>query len=232
MSNLFTQLNTSLEGSDFTQKLTGQIGNLASLIDLVTGLVNDPPNSLGDLVQVLDEIELPNLGSDLGVDTGFASVLNSIGDVLPADLSQVTGGLTSGLNELGASISADSAGELSATIQAARAIYDLIQLDWTCKDGSTSATGSSGPDSGSDPGNNSDTEEEEQSATESLSASMDQLDSMLNLLPDPVNIKSILPLIIDSTNKISRMIPVPIAIPGFNDIFEPLDIIVSWDRME
>lgn len=232
MSNLFTQLNTSLEGSDFTQKLTGQIGNLASLIDLVTGLVNDPPNSLGDLVQVLDEIELPNLGSDLGVDTGFASVLNSIGDVLPADLSQVTGGLTSGLNELGASISADIAGELSATIQAARAIYDLIQLDWTCKDGSTSATGSSGPDSGSDPGNNSDTEEEEQSATESLSASMDQLDSMLNLLPDPVNIKSILPLIIDSINKISRMIPVPIAIPGFNDIFEPLDIIVSWDRME
>ena len=232
MSNLFTQLNTSLDGSDFTQKLTGQIGNLTSLIDLVTGLVNDPPDSLGDLVQVLDEIELPNLGSDLGVDTGFASVLNSIGDVLPADLSQVTGGLTSGLNELGASISADIAGELSATIQAARAIYDLIQLDWTCKDGSTSATGSSGPDSGSDPGNNSDTEEEEQSATESLSASMDQLDSMLNLLPDPVNIKSILPLIIDSINKISRMIPVPIAIPGFNDIFEPLDIIVSWDRME
>ena len=232
MSNLFTQLNTSLDGSDFTQKLTGQIGNLTSLIDLVTGLVNDPPDSLGDLVQVLDEIELPNLGSDLGVDTGFASVLNSIGDVLPADLSQVTGGLTSGLNELGASISADIAGELSATIQAAKAIYELIQLDWTCKDGSTSATGSSGPDSGSDPGNNSDTEEEEQSATESLSASMDQLDSMLNLLPDPVNIKSILPLIIDSTNKISRMIPVPIAIPGFNDIFEPLDIIVSWDRME
>lgn len=232
MSNLFTQLNTSLEGSDFTQKLTGQIGNLTSLIDLVTGLVNDPPDSLGDLVQVLDEIKLP----DLGVDTGFASVLNSIGDVLPADLSQVTGGLTSGLNELGASISADIAGELSAVIQAARAIYDLIQLDWTCKDGSTSATGSSGPDSGSDsgsgPDNNSDTEEEEQSATESLNTSMDQLDSMLNLLPDPVNIKSILPLIIDSINKISRMIPVPIAIPGFNDIFEPLDIIVSWDRME
>lgn len=227
MSNLFTQLNTSLEGSDFTQKLTGQIGNLTSLGDLVTGLVNDPPDSLGDLVQVLDEIELP----DLGVDAGFASVLNSIGDVLPADLSQVTGGLTSGLNKLGNSISADIAGELSATIQAARAIYDLIQLDWTCKDGSTSATGSSGSDSSSDTGNNSGTEEE-QSAAESLSASMDQLDSMLNLLPDPVNIKSSLPLIIDSINKISRMIPVPIAIPGFNDIFEPLDIIVSWDRME
>ncbi len=228
MPNLFTQLNTSLEGNDFTQKLTGQIGNLTSLIELVTGLVNDPPDSLGDLVQVLDEIELP----DLGADTGFVSVFNSIGDLLPDDLSQVTGGLYSGLNELGASISTDIAGELSAVIQAARATYDLIQLDWTCKNGSTSANGSSGPDSGSDPDNNSDTEEEEQSATESLNASMDQLDSMLNLLPDPVNIKSILPLIIDSINRISRMIPLPIVIPGFNDILESLDIIVSWDRME
>ena len=149
MPTLFENLDVALDGNELATRLPEQISKLKTAADTIVGLIQDPPDSLADFSQILNELPLPDL---LGGD--FASSLSSLQSALPEDLSSVVGSLVNGLSQLQSTVSADLARILDDALTAIRAIYRLTQIDYTCSEqvepGSSGTGGSSeGGSSGS-----------------------------------------------------------------------------------
>ncbi len=96
MPTLFERLDQALEGNELDGRLAAQVGSLTAIVDVVSGLIANPPDELGDLQAAISELPLP----DLQLGGEFSGTLDAIREALPSDLSSVTGDLLNGLQQL------------------------------------------------------------------------------------------------------------------------------------
>src|SRR5262245_10069217 len=96
MPTIFARLDGSLAGNDLSARVTLQSDNLTRVIDAVNGLIQHPPQNIGDLGQALSELPLP----DLQISGDFGAALGQVRAAVPADLSGVTCGLLAELAAL------------------------------------------------------------------------------------------------------------------------------------
>ncbi|HEY9622006.1 MAG TPA: hypothetical protein V6C78_16745 [Crinalium sp.] len=227
MATLLEQLNISLDSSDLSSQIESQVGNLTGVVTTVTGLINNPPDSLGDLTQNLNALPLP----DLNVGSDFTGTLSSLSQALPTDLSSITGGLTGTLQQLQNTIGTDLTGALGDALRAVLAIYNLTQIDFSCLGSADSGSSGSGSGGSGTPGGSGSPAVPGSQVT-ALTSSLDQVNGAIALLPSPLTVESFLIWLNDILNNPQRSVLLPLNIPVLDDLHDPLATLVSWQTMD
>jgi len=221
MPTLFERLETGLSGNTLSVQLTGEVGNLAAIATTVADLIENPPNNLSDLTQGIQTLPLPDL--QLGGDVG--AVLSALQTAIPTDLSDVTGSLTSGLQQLEDTVQNDLVGLLGQALEAVLAVYQLTQIDWLCADADNPAVNRI-----------NDLSARESTITLAAAATpppvfsntLDQISSSLDLLPSPLNVDSVLTALQQLLQKINLDSLGLVRVPILDDLRDPLDTLVTW----
>lgn len=232
MPTLFERIDTGLQGNDLSVRLSVQTNNLTSVASAVAGLINNPPQSIGDLMQSLDEQPMP----DLQVGGDFAARLADLQAALPADLS-VTGNLTADLQQLRGSFE-DFAGLVRQAIETIDAIVRLTQLDPNCilpggvppPFASAQASGNGTPAPEPPPTDGTDSGEGEATASppSPLSQSLDEIEQVFDLVPSPFNVEGVLALLNQGLNQSDLRSFFPRPIPLSDDFQNTLETLHTW----
>lgn len=228
MPTLFESLGSISDSSTFSVDLAGQIGNLASVVDVVTNLINNPPDGLDGLMQLVGELPLPDFDLGDGLTSGFGAITAA----LPEDLGSVTGDITARLGDIESSVGNDISDIITSSLKAAMAIYQLTQLDWKCTvPGDSNAGGTADDSSGDAPGDAPvDTGDGASEPHESnVKSSFSNAGAMLDLLPQPVTLKSSLIALNGLIDKVSKL---PVTLPVIDDLRDPLDVLVRFEEMD
>jgi tetratricopeptide (TPR) repeat protein len=233
MPTIFARIDDSLAGSDLPARLAAQGENLSSVATTIANLINNPPESLGDLERAINELPLP----DLEIGGEFAATLDSIRASVPVDLTSVTGELEAGLQSLGTTIDGEITGPLREVIEAALAVYQLINTDLTCSDvDGTSASPGGGETDGATPENGTDTEGPTGVGTptglEAATAQVDALSALLDAAPSPLDVEGLLAWLHDATAILSHDGPVSFPLPLLDDLIDPLQTLQAWRAMQ
>lgn len=130
MPTLFERLDTALADIHVDAQISTQSGKLGSVTTLVTTLINDPPSTLGDLGQAINELPLPALA----INPSFVTQLTALRNAVPTDLGALTGVLTGGLTQLAGTVEGELAAPLAKVLAAITAIRQLTELSFTCPD--------------------------------------------------------------------------------------------------
>src|ERR1044072_2779594 len=109
MATIFAQLD-AVPGKEINLSVAAQVKGLGSVGTSIDALVKHPPKELDGLLKAVRTLALPDI--ELGGD--LAGTLRALQTIVPADLSEVTGGLTSGVEALSAGITGDLVGSLTA----------------------------------------------------------------------------------------------------------------------
>src|SRR5262245_9279009 len=99
MATLFDTLESALSGNALAGALSSVTGSLTGVSGVISGAGSKPPAGVASFGPALRALSLPDLDVSSAFGPGFASLKNA----LPSDLSSVTGGLTSGIDQLKAS---------------------------------------------------------------------------------------------------------------------------------
>ncbi len=202
MPTVFERLDGSLQGNDVSVRITVQSETLSTLATTVAGLVQNPPDDLGDLSTALQALPLP----DFAISADLAGTLDALMQAVPSDLSGVTGGLTGGLGALEGQLGGLT-GPLGQVLEMVLAIYQAAQVDLFCI------------------GEAAETPPAETPATP---ASIQQMNGVLDLFPSPLNLSTLLDwlyLILHNVNSSEFRI---VQIPIIDDLRDPLVTLVTW----
>lgn len=229
MPTLFERLDQALDGNELDGRLTAQVGNLTAIVDVVSGLIANPPDELGDLQAAISELPLPDL--QLGGD--FSGTLDAIRQALPSDLSSVTGDLLDGLQQLQTTVGTQLAQVLQDTLEAVLAIYRLTQIDFTCEEAAApeggGGPGGGAPPSGGTPPPGGGTPPPSQ--PHPVGAVVERTNGFLDMLPSPLTVESFLTWLIQATDFVQRNALLPRNIPLYDDIRDPLETLVTWNGL-
>src|SRR5262245_30914307 len=185
MATLFDTLESALSGNALAGALSPGTGSLTGVSGVISGAGSKPPAGVAGFGPALRALSLPDLDVSSALGPGFASLKNA----LPSDLSSVTGGLTSGIDQLKAS-GTQLTDKLAESLKLVQAIYQLTQLDFGngAAAGPPPAGGGGGGGAGSGGAGGAGTP-----AQPPLSAqSMSQVSAALDGLPSPFTVDSFL----------------------------------------
>lgn len=229
MPTLFERLDQALEGNELDGRLAAQVGNLTAIVDVVSGLIANPPDELGDLQAAISELPLP----DLQLGGEFSGTLDAIREALPSDLSSVTGDLLNGLQQLQTTVGTQLTQVLQDTLEAVLAIYRLTQIDFTCEEAAAPEGGAGGPGGGTPPGGTPPPGGGTPPPTQPhpVGAVVERTNGFLDLLPSPLNMEGFLAWLIQATDFAQRNALLPRNIPLYDDIRDPLETLVTWNGL-
>jgi hypothetical protein len=235
MPTLFDRLDTALEGNELSTRLPETVGRLTAVSETVVGLIQDPPDSLGDLGQALNELPLPEL---LGGD--FASSLGAVQGAVPAELSSVVVGLSDGLAGLQDTVGRELAGVLDGVLEAIRAIDRLAKIDLTCLSAPEPVpSGASGGPGGGSPGHASlpggvgnDRAPSSSTGPGSIAEAANQIQAIndaLDVLPSPLNVENLLGWLSSTVGMGYKRDFLPATLPIIDEIIDPLNTLTAWN---
>ncbi len=214
-------------------QLMGSLGDLAA--PFLQGadklqILKQPQGPVTELAQSLNQLDV----SDLGINASFATHLDSLGDLLPHDLSSLTGTLESGITDLTGRLNSDVARVIQGLMTTLSAITAIMDMDFTCSGTSVpqepgpgpGTSGSSGGSSGGPAGAGN------SSAHVNVVAQgaeqMEHLEAMLDLLPDPFNVGALLELLGKAGDIRAASALIPGNIPFFDDILDTASTLLHW----
>src|SRR5262245_23651936 len=119
MASLFESLGSVLEDSEVNASVTLQADQLAQILTTVGGLIGDPPAGFQDFFASISELPLPNLQFSGSLGAAF----DALGELIPADLGDVTSELTGTLADLEARVKTELTGPLNDAIAAVNALH-------------------------------------------------------------------------------------------------------------
>jgi hypothetical protein len=163
MPTIFERINSTLAENDVSVRVNVQAGNLTNVANLITEMIENPPDSLGDLSTALQALPLP----DLGISPAFAQALNALKAAVPSNLSSITGGMTDDLGALQGQLGSLTE-PLERVLEVVLAIYNTTQVDLFC------APSGGGAPAGDTP------------------LPLKQLNTFLDLFPEPLTLDSLL----------------------------------------
>lgn len=235
MPTLFARIDAGLEGNDVSLRLTTQVDNLTAVATTVASLINNPPQGISDLLRSLRELPLP----DIQVGGDLATTLNRLQQLVPTDLSSVTGALTTSLQQLQTDVDNEIIAALREAIKAARAIYQLTQMDVLCTDAGGSGAGEAGENgtsgdagNGTNSGDGGSSGSGGPSSAPPMPAAINQANAALDLLPSPLNTETFLTWLHQGTEIPARDAMLPLTLPVIDDLRDPLDTLLTWKTMD
>jgi phage-related protein len=227
MPTIFDALD-QLSGNDVLTQVGAQAGHLGSVVTTIEGLVQHPPQGIGDLLGSLHALPLPNL--DVG--GGIGTALSSIGSALPSDPSSMTGSLTTGLTQLQGTLGTDLAGALRSGLQPILDLAKLVGTDFTCA-GSSPPAAPAAPAAGpppAPPGGAAAAPPAAAPAHATAAATLTALGSGLGLLPSPFTLDAFLAWLVTMTGALraGAIAPITMPIPILDEVHDGLETLVSW----
>ncbi len=216
MATIFETLESALQGNGVDGALGTVASSLTGASSLVAGSKSKPPQSIAGFGAALRKLSLP----DLDASGAFGETFDSLKTALPANLSSVTGGLTSGIGQLKSS-AAELTGNLGESLQVVQSVYDLTQLDFQGT-GQPPAPPPAPPAPGGGDGTPG------QAQAPATAQGIDQVKSALDGLPSPLTVDSFLPWLRDGLDSVTlddfgiRQIPI------LTDLREMLGTLLGW----
>lgn len=240
MPTLFDSLDGALEGINVSVAVDGEAAKIVSLVETIAKLIDNPPDEFGDYLAAIAELDLPdfNVGGDLTANFG------AIRDAIPSDLSDLTAPILEALTELEGSGQNSVTETLQPAIDAINNLIILFDGDLTCgiltADSTADAGGDSddgsGDGSGSDGGSGGSGGSGDSAAGASTEvvaqADIDSAKAAIALLPEPLNVDSLLTWVNDWSGQFEIPYVSVRAVPYLDQIRDPLSSLVSWKDMD
>jgi len=151
MTTLPEQITDLLSSSNLTTNLQGQVGMVTDAAALLASLISNPPNEIGDLIAGLGSTSVSSIQIPDALTQNFSGLAN----IIPDDLSAVTGGLNDILGDLGEFANEDTLSSISSYVGCLQAIADLLTIDLSLFDFGAQNSSSGSSSTASSPGNNS-----------------------------------------------------------------------------
>lgn len=219
MPTVLERINVSVDTGDLDQKLGGQVEQIQQIAQLITQLIDDPPNDVGDFLDLATNLPLPEF--DVGGD--FTNALNGARSGLPTDVGDLTGVLDGDLARFGALI--EQLGEvLQDSVKIAGATEGLVAIDFSCP-ASSSGSGSGG--GGSPPPTNPGADRMARTAQQTQ-----QVNDMLDRLPASLTVGGLLEFFFPIIDNKDHDILFQLTVPVVDDIIEPLRTLSRWAAMD
>ncbi len=217
-------------------QISGSLGDLAGPFLQCTDklqLLKQPPGSLSDLTLSLNQLDL----SDFGINASFTAHFDSLGSVLPHDLSSLTGSLEDGIGQLTGRLNQDVARVIQGLTTTLSAINAVMDMDFTCaasgaggetaSDGSgSSGSGTGGAGSGGAAGSGS--AEGHIQVVAQGAEQVERLEAMLDMLPDPFSIPSLLELLGRAGDIRAASPLISGNIPFLDDVLDTAATLAEW----
>ncbi len=226
MPTIFQQLSAGVDTGAVTGSLDLQIGGLSTIGESITGLVEHPPAGIDDLLRYVQTIAVP----DVQIGADLPGALRSLNGVFPADLSSVTGGLSSSIETLGAAVGSDLAASISAGLGPILELRRLLEIDAGClfddapAPGPGGATPAAPPAPGPAPGGSA----AAPSATARAAAAIERANGALDIVPAAFTTEALLRLIANGLEIADREVVAARPIPIFDELHDGLDTLLEW----
>lgn len=127
MPNISLEIDVALSGNGLDADLSLQGENLGAILDTVKSLVDDPLTEIKDFLFNLESTGLPSLSAS----TEFQEIFSSLENLLPEDLSSISGDLLDELGELPAKI-LELIQLLEKTLNSLKDLFQIAESDLLC----------------------------------------------------------------------------------------------------
>jgi hypothetical protein len=141
MTSLPEQLQRLVSSSAISADIGGQMGSLASAASTLSNLIDSPPGEVDDLINGLSNISLTNIQ----LPDDFLGGFSNISQVIPTDLTGITGGLDTALSGISQVLDADVFNSIQDFIGCLGKVSLLIEMDFS-KFGLAASASPSSPD--------------------------------------------------------------------------------------
>lgn len=224
MPTIFERIDGALQGNDLSVRVSVQSETLSGLITTVAGLIENPPDDLGDLSTALQALPLP----DFAISGDFAATLTALAEAVPADLSSITDGLTGGLGALQGQLG-DLTGPLGRLLELVLAIYEATQVDLFCAPTAPpSGGGTGGSNGGSGGSGGSPPPPPPAGGPPAPPAAVQQINGVLDLFPSPLTVESLLEWIYLGLRDFNLSEFHIVQVPILDDLRDPLVTLITW----
>lgn len=257
MPTLPEQISGLLTSSNLDADLQGQVSMIADAAALLANLIANPPDEIGDLVAGLDAISI----SSMQVPDSLTQSFSALAQVVPADLSAVTGNLDTILTGLGDLAGADTLASISSYLGCLQTIAELLTIDLSLfafgasgPTPSSSSTPGAGSGSGSPAGSgggsgesasasgggtgNGDSGTGSEAATEAAAARTRNLETIrgmrgvLDTFPEPFNAENVVRFLSAKLKGIPRHFVNMRHVPLYDDLNQLLDTMIQLADMD
>ncbi len=211
-------------------EISGSLGGLAGPFLQCSGtikLLKEPPSNLIELTRNLNQLDF----SDFGITASFSAHFDSLGGVLPHDLSAITGILEEGIGELAGTLGKDVARVIEGLATTLSAITAIMDMDFTCSSSGSVGEGASGESSSSGSGESSAGSEGGEGKIHVVAQGAEQverLEAMLDMLPQPFSVQALLELLGRAGEIRAATRLVSANIPFFDDVLDTASTLVAW----
>jgi hypothetical protein len=127
MTSLPEQLQSLVTSSPLFEDIGGQLGSLSSAASTLSNLIDSPPGEMGDLISGLSNISVTNIQ----LPDDFSSGFSNISDLLPTDLTDITGGLDTVLSGMSEVLDLDALNSIQQFIDCLGKVSQLIEMDFS-----------------------------------------------------------------------------------------------------
>lgn len=256
MTTLPEQITDLLSSSNLTTNLQGQVSMVTDAAVLLANLISNPPNEIGDLVAGLGSTSVSSIRIPDALTQNFSGLAN----IIPDDLSAVTGGLDDILGDLGEFANKDTLASISRYVGCLQAIADLLTIDLSLfdfgaqKSSASSSTASSadsssssadadsslgagGGESGGAPrdsssGTNSSSGAAEETARTKNLETLRGMRGVLDTFPDPFNAENVVKFLSAKLKGVPRHFVNMRHVPIYDDLDQLLETMIQFADMD
>lgn len=256
MTTLPEQITDLLSSSNLTTNLQGQVSMVTDAASLLANLISNPPSEISDLIAGLSSTSVSSIRIPDALTQNFSGLAN----IIPDDLSAVTGGLDDILGDLGEFANKDTLSSISSYVGCLQAIADLLTIDLSLfdfgaqKSSASSSTASSadsssssadadsslgagGGESGGAPrdsssGTNSSSGAAEETARTKNLETLRGMRGVLDTFPDPFNAENVVKFLSAKLKGVPRHFINMRHVPIYDDLNQLLETMIQFADMD
>ena len=213
--SLSVDVSVALDENQVLAFIEEQLGHLTGAGEVLKNLFDNPPGEIGDIGDFLGDLSLPEDGLSGVLENGFGA----IGELIPSDVSDLTGNLTLGIGDFFVNLNTNLTTKISQIFEAYKAIKELIEFDFSIEiettDGSDTSRAVRDPDS----------------PFLDAIARLEELKDFLDILPNPMTVANLLAFMDRGLSQIERdAIPIRY-LPILDELRDKLQTVVAWHDM-
>ncbi len=236
MTSLPDQLQSLISSSGISEDLGGQIGSIAGAASTLSNLIDSPPQEIDDLIGGLSNISFTNI--ELPDD--FIKGFSGISEVIPTDLSGITGGLGSVLSGISEELDIDVLNSIQEFIECLENVSILIEMDFSKLGLAFNGSPASAiPASASPPSISASAGPQLSSASSPAEApksggvdAAKNVSELLSSFPTPFNAENAIGFFCDLLKGLPRNNAKMSHIPVYDDLFQLLNTAIKFSEMD
>ncbi len=207
MDSIFTRIRDQVQDDALLDLLANQVGKLSGASQELTALIDNPPDSLPELVSVFNALPLPDIDPSSALNTGF----ETLSTLIPTEAGELTGELSGAIEQFFAGLTLNLTSQLTQFLDAFRALHHLTQIDFSSGESTAEADpnallGAPVPAGIVVAGEAFTTRAATLRLTNAngMSEALESIRSFLDVLPDPLTVESLLASMSDILQGVPR----------------------------